>query len=123
MFSFNSYLKTLAAFFFIVILFTQCKKEQIDVIDCSGVTPTYDLNVKGIMSTNCAISGCHNATTKKHGIDLSTYDGTRSAGGDKSFLGAIQHKSGYTKMPKGASKLPDADIKTITCWVQNGMPQ
>ncbi|MBL7829864.1 MAG: hypothetical protein JNK41_02470 [Saprospiraceae bacterium] len=105
-----------------ITLFTQCKKEEIDIVDCSSVTPTYTLNIKFIMDANCVSSGCHNASSKKSGYDLSSYDATKSAGGNKAFVASVQHKSGYTKMPKGASKLSDADVKSITCWVQNGMP-
>lgn len=103
-------------------LFTQCKKEDADIVECNGVTPTYNSNVKAIMDASCAKSGCHNSSSKKSGYDLSSYESTKSAAGNKAFVASIQHKSGYNKMPQGASKLSDADIKTVACWVQNGMP-
>lgn len=103
-------------------LFTQCKKEDVDIVDCTGITPTYTSNVKAIMDANCAKSGCHNSSSKKSGYDLSAYETTKTAAGNKAFVASIQHKSGYDKMPKGASKLTDANVKLISCWVQNGMP-
>lgn len=105
-----------------IALFTQCKKEDIDIVECNGVVPTYTSNVKAILDARCATSGCHNAASKKSGYDLSNYESTKNAAGNKAFIGSIQHKSGYNKMPQGAAKLSDADIKTIACWVQNGTP-
>jgi cytochrome c553 len=105
------------------VLVSRCKKEAIYTVDCVGAMPTYNVDVKPIMDANCAITGCHNAATKKEGYDLSNYEGTKAAAGNLAFRGAIQHKSGYTAMPKKADKLSDADIRTVTCWVQNGMPQ
>lgn len=115
---------TLAALFLLVIgLSTQCKKDEIEVIDCTGVTPTYTANVKSILDANCATSGCHSSSSKRAGYDLSSYTTSKSAAGNDAFLGAVRHLSGYSKMPRGGSKLSDADIKTLSCWVQNGMPE
>lgn len=105
-----------------VIFFSQCKKEETDVVDCSNVTPTYTANIKTILDANCATSGCHNSSSKKSGYDLSTYETTKTAAANTAFVGSVQHKSGYSKMPRDASKLSDADVKSITCWVQSGMP-
>lgn len=105
-----------------VMFFSQCKKEETDVVDCSNVTPTYTANIKTILDANCATSGCHNSSSKKSGYDLSTYETAKTAAANKAFVGSVQHKSGYSKMPRGASKLSDADVKSITCWVQSGMP-
>lgn len=107
----------------LVILFTQCAKEEVDIVDCNGVTATYTSNVKAILDASCATSGCHNASSKKAGYDLSNYDNAKAGAQKEAFLGSIQHKSGYSKMPRRASKLSDADIKSISCWVQNGMPK
>lgn len=106
-----------------VVILSNCKKEEIDTVDCSGTTPTYTANIKSIMDRDCAGSGCHSSSAKRSGYDLSSYAGVSTAAKSKAFLGAIQHKSGYSKMPKGASKLSDADVKTVTCWVQNNMPE
>lgn len=105
-----------------ITLFTQCRKEEVDVVDCSGITPTYSSNIKSILDANCATAGCHNSASKKSGYDLSTYETSKTAAGNKEFVGSIQHKKGYTKMPKSASKLSETNIQLITCWVQNGMP-
>lgn len=108
----------------LTIFVIACKKKSTPTtFDCTGVASTYTTNVKPLMDAHCATSGCHSASQKAGGKDLSTYAGTKNAAGNNSFLGSIEHLSGYTSMPEGAAKLNDADIKTIACWVQNGMPQ
>jgi hypothetical protein len=39
-----------------------------------------------------------------------------------SFMGSMEHKSGFDKMPKGQTKLDASTIKTISCWIANGAP-
>ncbi len=107
----------------VLVFVAGCKKDSITTYDCSGVTPTYTANIKPILDANCATIGCHNASANSSGFNLSSYSGAKSASGNSSFLGSIQYKSGYKQMPQGAGKLSDADIKLISCWVQNGTPQ
>lgn len=107
----------------ITIVLFSCKKEDPDVVECGSLTPTYTNDVASLINQNCAISGCHGNGSSKGGVDLSGYSAVKAESSKKQFLGAIQHKSGYSKMPKNANKLSDADIKTITCWVQNGSPE
>jgi hypothetical protein len=107
----------------IPFLFTQCKKDAVETFDCTGVAPTYTNEVKAILDARCATAGCHSAASKSEGVDLSSFAGAKSASAKSSFLGSIQHKSGYKSMPQGSAKLDDATIKVLSCWVQNGTPQ
>ena len=112
----------MGAFAFTLFL-VQCKKDAIDTAVCTGTTPTYTANVKAIMDASCALSGCHSAASKKSGYDLSSYAGTSAGAAKTAFLGSVQHKSGYTVMPEGASQLSSAQLTTLACWVQNSTPQ
>ena len=85
-----------------------------------ATTPTYTADIKPIIDGACGNS-CHSAAKKAHQIDLSSYEGTKSAAADKSFLGAINQESGYAPMPRMHPKLDDATIAKITCWVKGGM--
>ncbi len=110
--------------FALVMTWVQCTKEStVDTVTCTGTTPTYTNDIKAIMDASCALSGCHNASSKQAGYDLSSYAGTSSAASKTAFLGSIQHKSGFEAMPQGSSKLSDATLTKIACWVQNGIPQ
>ena len=108
---------------FALAIIAGCKKDAITTYDCTGVAPTYTVDIKPILDANCATSSCHSATAKKEGYDLSSYSTSKSASGKSAFLGSIQHKSGYKAMPEGRAALDEADIKLISCWVQNGAPQ
>lgn len=100
-----------------------CKKNGLETFDCTGTIATYTGTVKNILDTKCATSGCHSATSNAAGITLSSYASAKSIAGQDKFLGSIQHKSGFDKMPQGGAKLDDATIKTLSCWVQNGTPE
>jgi hypothetical protein len=109
----------------LVVLFFSCNKDTVapPTTECTGTTPTYAADVKAIVDKNCAYSGCHSATSKADGIDLSTYALVKSESAKARFMGSINQVAGYTKMPKGTDKLPAASIKTLTCWIQSGTPQ
>ncbi|PIY07493.1 MAG: hypothetical protein COZ18_17170 [Flexibacter sp. CG_4_10_14_3_um_filter_32_15] len=106
-------------------LFVSCEDKKVEPLtyDCTTVTPTYTADVKTIIDTNCATSGCHNSSSRADGRDYSTYSLVKRGASDNSFMGSMQHLSGYKSMPQGRSKLSDAQIQTISCWIQNGSPE
>jgi len=109
---------------FILILFLgSCGKDAIDMVDCTGLAPTYTADIKAILNASCATSGCHNAVTKQSNIDLSSYGPASSESHNDRFLGCIQQKRGYNAMPQDAAKLSQDKIDLLTCWVQNGSPE
>lgn len=95
--------------------------DYISSANCTGSTPTYNAQVKSIMTNSCATSGCHNATSKKDGIDLSTYALTKNIFLNGKGLCTIYHDC--TPMPENAAKLSDATILLLTCWVKNNCPE
>lgn len=100
-----------------------CKKDNVITYDCTGITPTYTADVKALMDNKCATSGCHSANAKADGKDFSSYSAVKSYASKSSFMGSMQHLSGYKAMPQGGSKLSDTELKTISCWISNGTPQ
>ncbi len=103
-----------------VSLMWGCKKDEPLKYDCTGLTPTYTVDIKPIFDANCVSSGCHNSGSKRAGYDLSSYSGAKSASGKKALMGSIQHLKGYSNMPRGKSKLSNEQLKTISCWIENG---
>jgi hypothetical protein len=98
-----------------------CKAKKTATNECATFL-TYTGGIKTILDNNCANS-CHSAANKADGIDLSTYSSSKSASSKSSFLGAVRHLAGFTPMPLKASKLSDADIQALNCWVKNGSPE
>ncbi|QEC68546.1 hypothetical protein FRZ67_14985 [Panacibacter ginsenosidivorans] len=90
---------------------------------CSGCDTsiyTYSGAVNGIMQNNCV--ACHSASLKNGGVDLSTYNGVKSAAVAGKLMGTITHSTGYVAMPQGAAKLGDCEIKQIQKWIDSGTP-
>lgn len=112
-----------SALAFALLIALGCKKEEVQVFDCAGLTPTYTADIKAILDANCNTSGCHDVNTSSGNIDLTTYAKAKSESVKDRFLGSIQHKSGYRAMPDNEPKLSDALIQKISCWVQNGSPE
>lgn len=115
-------IRKLIVFSVVLLIALACSKESITTYTCTNITPTYTSSIKAIIDGSCAYSGCHNASSKADGIDLSTYASVKSASNSNNFLGSIQHKSGYEAMPNGAAQLADSTIQKISCWVQSGAP-
>jgi hypothetical protein len=106
-------------------IFFACKKAATPTTyTCTGiVAATYTKDIKPIMDASCATSGCHSASKKAAGYDFSTYESVKSHNGHNSFMGSMQHLSGYDAMPKGSAKLSDSILQKISCWIAAGSPQ
>ena len=116
-------MKTTGSLFAIVLLVLACSCKHVVTYDCTGVAPTYTQNVKPILDATCSGSECHTHGQTEGGIDLSTYAGASAASKEKSFMGTIQHKPFYKKMPEGADRLTDPQIHVLFCWIENGSPE
>jgi hypothetical protein len=115
--------KIFFALIVIAVFFMACEKATTIVYDCTGLTPTYTTDVKPLMDTYCATSGCHNATTQADNKDYSSYNTVSSLASSNSFMGSMEHNSSYKAMPEGGAKLSTANLQKIYCWIQNGKPQ
>ena len=72
----------------------------------------FSTEVKSIIDTNCAISGCHVAGGSS--ISFTALANIQSRAGD------IKSRTQSGNMPKNASKLPQAELDAIACWVDDG---
>lgn len=102
---------------------SSCGKDTVTMFDCTGLTPTYTVDIKPILKASCALSGCHDAFSPQAGYDFSSYNSSSSGSQSGRFLGAIQQIRGFLAMPNGLPKLSDDKIKLLTCWVENGSPE
>lgn len=67
--------------------------------------------VKTIITTNCAVSNCHDGSISP---DL------RSDQTIQSRAGRIQSRTGARTMPPGGRSISDSQIQQIACWVEDG---
>lgn len=113
--------RTYLFFLLAAISIIACTKETVATsVDCGTTAVTYEGNVKNIIQASCATAGCHDATTRADGKNYSTYALVASEANKAAFLGSINQLSSYKSMPQGSSKLSDAQIKILTCWVNGG---
>lgn len=108
-----------------ILLVLACNKETDNnpTVDCSSSSPTYTSDIKNIMDTNCALSGCHTSAAPQSGYALDTYAGTFSGAADSKFLCSIDWSGSCKRMPDGGAQISSSDIALVTCWIQNGRPQ
>ncbi|HAN38476.1 MAG TPA: hypothetical protein DCQ29_06195 [Chitinophagaceae bacterium] len=87
---------------------------------CDTTSFTFSGAVNTILTNNCI--GCHNAATAptSGGVNLSTYAGVRVVALNGKLLGSIEHRSGFSPMPKGGNKLSDCNIIQIRKWINAG---
>lgn len=119
-----TFLKSVFTLFILFSLVASCKDDETpDTVDCTGLTPTYNNDIKAILDASCTSSGCHNSVDLANNYDFSTYATASAISQGNRFLGAINHQSGFMPMPQNAPKLSNENIELLTCWVENGSPQ
>lgn len=108
------------------ILLTGCYNDNEEDLypnnTCNTTNVTYTLTVKPIIQANCAISGCHTVASapSSAGIQLEDYTGLKAIVTSNQLLGAINHESGFSAMPKNAGKLSSCALNQIKKWVDDG---
>jgi len=87
-----------------------------------AVLPANFASVQALMNDKCM--PCHDAVNRKDGVDLSNYTGVLAAvtPGDPANSRLIKsvRATGRDRMPKKADALPEAQIKMLEKWVQDG---
>ena len=112
----------ITSFLFLLFALTSCQTENTNY-DCTSIAPTYTGHVKSIMDAQCAYSGCHDASTKADGINLSTYATVAAESSRARFMGSMEHSGSYKSMPEDAAQLSTDNLQKISCWIQSGTPE
>lgn len=109
---------------FSLFLFSCRKDKAIAPESCTLRTISFAADVQPIISTNCAIDGCH-GTNPNAPFTLLNYGQIDTAVRFNNLLRAIKHE-GPVPMPRitplqpQARKLPDSTIRVIECWIAQG---
>lgn len=112
---------------FSVAVISSCKKEKgIDPLSCRGLQASFAVDVLPVVETRCSIGQCHVQGGVAPYI-ATDYNGIMPYAADGRLLRAIKHE-GPSPMPRldpmqtDAVRLPDALVKPIECWVNQGFP-
>jgi hypothetical protein len=82
---------------------------------CDTTDRKYSTYVQGVISTNCAISGCHVAGTTR--VDLSNYPSL------KANIAAVTDRAIVKKNMPPSGPLSNCDITKLKMWIDNGALQ
>jgi mono/diheme cytochrome c family protein len=83
---------------------------------CDSVNVTFPGTIWPIFQANCI--GCHNSASSNNGsIDLNKYEDIARIASSGQLMGAIEHKTGYSAMPKNGLKLSVCAIAQIRRWI------
>lgn len=85
---------------------------------CDTQNIKFSTFVKPLMDKYCV--GCHSATAPQGNIALATYTDVQKYAKSGALYGSVSHSAGFSKMPKGGSKLNDCDISKLKAWIDAG---
>lgn len=86
--------------------------------ECNTSNVTYSGMVQPLMAKYC--TGCHSGTTPSGSISLDSHTGVAAMANNGKLYGAIDHRTGFSAMPKGGNKLPACDIAKVKAWIDGG---
>lgn len=94
---------------------------------CSPDSVYFTQQILPILTSNCAMSGCHNAQSHEEGVILDNYTNTRNTGkinlsspSTSKLYRVLNYTNGDRMPPSPASLLPTAQRALILKWIQQG---
>ncbi|MFK7807780.1 MAG: hypothetical protein AB8F74_08295 [Saprospiraceae bacterium] len=117
----------LSLFFFLsALMIISCgKDDETDGSNCETTDLTYNGEIKNILNTNCALSGCHSEDQATTQGAMHDYAAAKAFVDFGRVVGAINHNEGFKPMPfpTGTDKLSDCNIDKIEAWIADGAPE
>jgi hypothetical protein len=107
-----------------VLLFCQCTKDEPDTME-TGPLPTvvsYSVHIKPIIDNRCI--SCHSGASPAANLLLTTYEEVAEGALNRGLLDRIARPIGDPLlMPNSGEQLSEFNIKLITKWQLDGLPQ
>lgn len=102
-----------------ILIFQSCVNHELGEIELAGCAKliSFQADVKPIISTSCAKSGCHNGDL---GDDKNWTIFERFQGKSATVKVRIKRALGEPGHMPADGELPVDDINTIVCWVDQG---
>jgi len=88
--------------------------------ECNTEGVTFSGPVLDIITKNCF--PCHTDAVLTGNVTLEGYDNVKKYVDNGKLVGVINHRQGFSFMPKNREKLLDCDIAKIEEWVNQGAP-
>ncbi|NQU33844.1 MAG: hypothetical protein HQ521_11455 [Bacteroidetes bacterium] len=108
-----------------IILLNSCTYDNIEDLypqppTCDTLNVTFAQDVLTVIDANCTV--CHSGSAPSGNLSLTNYADIVVAAQNGSLIGVINHRSGWSPMPKNGAKLDECTIKKIEAWVAAGTP-
>jgi hypothetical protein len=87
---------------------------------------TYSNDIRPILEQGtCVTQGCHAGPNSQAGVNLETYESTKTAAQGFQLYHAVDWTGlpDNQKMPQGGQRLPQCSIDKIKAWTNQGMKQ
>ena len=88
---------------------------------CDTTVTKFSTEIKPILSSYCL--SCHSnsaAPSSGGGVKLQDYADVTTYVSNGRLVGSIEHRSGFSPMPKGGGTLSNCDISIINAWISKG---
>ncbi len=85
---------------------------------CDTIDITYAQDIQPMLQNSCY--SCHGTGIGLGNVTLEGYANLQPYIADGSFVGSVEHGSGFSAMPKGGTKLANCSIDKIKIWVRQG---
>lgn len=107
---------------YISMFSTACSFDKVEPVEqadfCDTLTVSYNLQIKDIVTTNCAYVGCHIGGFPSG--DFTTYEGMLS----RLENGEIERRTvNLLDMPPLPDTLSANDLEIFSCWISKGYPE
>lgn len=112
------------AFCFTMLINTGCyydnEEELYGISECETANMSYQLDIAPIIELSCF--PCHRNDVADGSVRLESYNEIKVWVDNGALVGAINHASGFSPMPKVGGKLTDCKISQIESWIEAGAP-
>ena len=128
------FISVLLIYFIVSLIAQSCTRDQLSEMPplefCDTLQVSYNLQVKDIIDTNCAFSGCHVAGSAAPG-NYSSYSSMSPFLSDrefKKFVIDLRNDPDLGMPPDwetnpGPKNLTEEEFDIISCWVESGYPE
>lgn len=91
--------------------------EQPSNVECAD-SISFSADVQPLIMSSCATTGCHKSGFGSGGYVLETH--AQISNNAQIMLSTMRHEPGVSPMPQSSPKLSADQIKTFSCWIQQG---
>lgn len=85
---------------------------------CATSNQSYKNDIVPILDFSC--NACHSSFANQGNVALDTYAEVKKYAQSGALVGVMEHKSGYSPMPKNSAKLDTCNIAKVKAWIAQG---